>query len=592
MYFSNISKFLLPLVCACGMFAACSHDGDSDDDIVGPGNNAAYSPVPDFDSAIEPFDPDIRATDSYTPGSDNDIYWQANNFKATVDIVYDGATATATSSSNKITVDVSGAHVAVDVTTDTKTEIRISGSSDCGSLKIYSLAKVLLVLDNVSLKSDIGPAVNSQSKKRLFVHATDNTVNSLADAEIYSDDKYYKQGASVDTEDRKGAFFSEDNTIISGKGLITIKGNNRHALATDGSLRVLPGTTLCVESSKKNAIHAKGSTKEFGVSIEGGYIYALCTGEAARCIKSDLDIRISKAVLSLNNSSSAAFDTEDNSTSSPAGIKTDTNINIERSEIYVKMTGDGAKGIYADLNVNLASSTVTVTSTGKRYVHDVDSSSPAGIKSGNIVGIASGEINVAMYGDDSKSDAIESKGSINVTGGNVYTYAYGNCLNAEQDVLISAGNVYAFSEQNEAIDAVSSIEISGGVTLSHSPVSLVSAAAPILNVRSGATIIAAGGNSMTNASSGSTTAVRFNDVNIAAGVPISVLGEPAVPLYSMVYLAPCANSPILIASPNFTQGTSWKFTTGGTISSTASQWHGFILGVVASSPKSSKSFTI
>lgn len=583
-------KFLLPSVLA-GMLIACSGNDELIDGPIYPEDNSVLSPVPDFNYSIEPFDPTFRAEDSYTPGDDNDIYWQANNFKTSVDIEYDGPTAKVSSSSNDIDINISGAHVAVEINSDTKTQIRLTGKSDEGSLKIYSQAKVLLILDNVDLKSDIGPAVNSQSKKRLFVHASDNSTNTLADAEVYSDDKYYKQASSADIEDRKGAFFSEDNTIFSGKGLITIKANNRHALATDGSLRVLPGTTLCVESYKKNAIHAKGSSKEFGISIEGGYLYALCTGEAARCIKSDLDIYISNATLSLNNSSSAIFDDEENDTSSPAAIKSNASVVIKDSEIYIKMTGDGAKGVNSDINVEIAGSDITMTSTGVRYTHGSSSASPSGIKADGMIEITSGDINVAMYGEDLKSDALVCNGNLLINGGNVYSYAHGNCLNSESQVNISAGRVYAFSESKEAVDAGIAVNISGGITLTHSPVAIVNAE-PVLNVGPDATLIAAGGNSMTNASPSSTTAIRFEGINVAAGTPLSILTDSSLALFSMVYLAPCNDCPILIASPDFTKGSSWKLTTGGSIPDTMSGWNGFYQDTAASSPVTSTDFSI
>lgn len=573
-------KYLISALCTIVFLLSSCKDTDEPGTSADNTEDTTYSAVPDFNSTIEPFDPTVRATDTYTPDDNNDIYWQANKFKATVDIVYDGATASVNSSSNDVAVYVTGAHVAVDVKSDIKTQITISGKSDMGSLKIYSEAKVLLILDNVDLKSDIGPAVNSQSKKRLFVHASDNSVNTLADSQTYSDDKYYKQGSSSAQEDRKGAFFTEDNTIFSGNGLVTIKGYNRHALATDGSLRILPGSTLCVESNVKNAIHAKGSSKEFGVSIEGGYIYALCSGEAGRCIKSDLEVRISNATLSLNNSSSAVYDETENDTSSPAGIKSDTDIRLENSNIYIKNTGDGAKGLNADGDVDIASTKLTVTSTGKRYTHNSDSSSPSGIKSATSVTVSSGEINVAMYGDDSKSDAIVSDGSINVKGGDIYTYAYGNCFNTAATVEITAGNIYALSESKEAIEAASAINVNGGLILTHSPAALVSAE-PKLNVGSGAAMVCVGGNTMTNPSSSSTTAVRISNINLPAGVPLSVLSSTGNGLFSMTFLKECKNCPLLIASPEFKQGTSWVMTTGGSMPDSNKGWNGYVQGETA-----------
>ncbi len=573
--------------------ASCSSDGEDDPKPSTSTDTDTPSVAPDFNSEIEPFDTSTRTTDSYTPGSDNDIYWQANDFTGEVTVVFAGDSATvSTTASTGITTVRSGAHVAIDITSDIKTRINVTGNTSDGSIKIYSPAKTLLVLDNAEITSTKGPAINCQSKKRLFIEIPEGGSSKLTDEAVYSDDHYYQSGSSASAEDRKGAVFAEGNVIVSGKGLLQIDGHYRHALATDGYLRILPGTTLAVTTDVKNGLHAKGSSKEAnGIVVDGGYIYVLCTGDAGKCMKSDMDITIKGGTLSLNNSSEAIFDTDDNSASSGAGIKSDENINITGGEITVKLTGNGAKGISADSDVNIAGADITVTSTGSQFVHSIDSSSPAGIKAKNDISISSGTVNTAMYGEDNSSDAIKASGRISITGGQTYCYAYGNGLYATGSLGIAGGYVYSLSERSEAITSKDAINITGGYVLSHSPKAITSSSASILTV-SDATVIAAGGRSMTTTGSGSASCKLFGSVNLAAYQPFAVASSSGTPLLVMQFLPACEDMPLMIASPSFRSGTTWTLAVGGTISSGSDSWNGLRIGASLTDPTSTTTFSL
>ncbi len=590
--YSDINKLLLIAIAV--LFSgislmSCSNDSKDQPDVSD--ETETPSVAPDFNSTIEPFNSSIRATDSYTAGTDNDIYWQANKFASEIEVVYDGSSATVTPSTvSGVNINVSGAHVAIDISSDTKTKITLTGTTSDGSLKIYSPAKTLVVFDNANITSTKGPALNCQSKKRLFVEIPEGSSSSITDAAVYSDDPYYQSGSSADLEDRKGAFFAEGNVIISGKGLLQVNGHNRHALATDGMLRILPGTTLAVTSDVKDGLHAKGSSKEqTGILVEGGYIYALCTGDAGKCMNSDLDIVINSGTLSLNTSAEAIFDTEDNSTSSGAGMKSDTNVNINGGDITIKTTGNGAKGVSAESDINVTDADITITATGKQYSNSIDSSSPAGLKADGNISINSGTVNVAMYGEDSSSDAIKGSGKVSVSGGEVYCYAYGKGLYSAGNLSISGGEVYSLSQRNEAITSKTAISVTGGVVLSHSPKAISASVESILTV-SNATIIAAGGYTMTTVDSKSTCCKVFDSVNIPAYVPFAVSSSTGTALYAMRFLPACEGMPLLLASPSFKSGTSWILSTGGTLSTESGLWNGYGSGVSVNEPTSTEAF--
>lgn len=590
----TVASRVAAVALTCSVLAACGDKGDEPAEPQGPQTPAEVAP--DFDKEIKPFDPTIRATDTYTPSTDNDVYWQANTFTDTVKVVYNGATAKVTASASTIKTHVDGAYVAIELTGINKAVIVASGKSDDGALKVYSGVKYMLALEGLTLTSQRGAAFNSQAKKRMFVRLGKGTVNTLTDATVYRADHFYATGMTYDIEDSKGCFFTEDHVTFSGAGLLTVNGRVSHGIASDGMVRVLPGTTLRVETSIRNAIHAKGSTKEQrGIIIDGGYVSTYCTGRAAKCLKSDLAIVISGGTLDINNASPAMFDTETGDTSSGSGIKSDTDITIAGGNITVKTTGDGAKGLAADRNVSITGGTVTVTATGQRFTHNAAvTSSPSGIKADNSVTISGGVVKVGMFGEDNNCDAIDSGAAINVSGGTVYCYSFGNGLFAGDRLGISGGYIYSLSQREEAIVAPNAIAITGGTTLSWSPKSVSANVSGVLTA-TGGVVIATGGKAMTTLStSAKSSAVVIPGVTIAAGSPFAVASTDGTPLMAMTYLSEVKDMPLLLASPSFTPGSNWQLLIGGTVdpASSVAPWCGYLPSTLLLKPTSTHPFTI
>ncbi|MDE5813629.1 MAG: carbohydrate-binding domain-containing protein, partial [Muribaculaceae bacterium] len=221
--------------------------------------------APDFDSQILPYlGQTATDADKDIVGTDEDIFWEANKFKNRVTIIYSGESASVETDSKDIISNVNGSHVVIDMLTNSVSgvEINVSGKSDNGSLKIYGEKKTLLNLNGIELTSQKGPAINNQCKKRLFVNLGAGTINKLTDASSYSDDQYYLNGNTSDSEDRKGCFFSEGNLIFSGTGSLIVAGKQKHGIASDGYMYVRPGVTIAVTEAVKNAIHIKGDKSD------------------------------------------------------------------------------------------------------------------------------------------------------------------------------------------------------------------------------------------------------------------------------------------------------------------------------------------
>lgn len=139
---------------------------------------------------------------------------------------------------------VNGAYVALDMLTHevSGVEVVVKGKSENGGLKIYGEKKFKLTMAGVELTSQQGPAINSQCKKRIFVHLQEGTTNRLTDVETYTQDSFYLDASVADDEDRKGCFFSEGNLIFSGTGVMVVAGKYKHGIVTDGGPGDLPGT--------------------------------------------------------------------------------------------------------------------------------------------------------------------------------------------------------------------------------------------------------------------------------------------------------------------------------------------------------------
>ena len=356
--------------------------------------------------------------------SNTDIYWEGEaeddgTFKNTITIEYKGDDVAVEMSKKSVdvyTYEKSGAHVVIrpkdGVEEVKKCEIILSGGSDNGSLKIYNTTnpddkeagkKTKLTLNGVSLKSTIGPAIDYQSGKRLFLHLADGTENSLEDAATYSDDIWYWPDKSAADEDRKGCFFSEKAVVVSGTGLLKVKGNYRHAISVDNDFYMRPGATVVVTDAAKNCLHCNDE-----IHFTGGYFYCSNTSAGGKGIKTDSTLVVDAGRLVINTSGTYGKD-DNGEQESPKGIKIDKDITINGGDITVRCTGkcEGAEGI--------ESKSVLTVNGGKIDVMAYDDA----INAATTVTFNSGEV----YALSTHNDGIDSNGDIYVSGGKITSIA-------------------------------------------------------------------------------------------------------------------------------------------------------------------------
>ena len=464
--------YLASFIATGTLLASCSQDGpddkkDSDNNLNTAGIAIDNGTIPAFSQEIPQWN-GRKATDADLDavGNDNDIYHELNTFTKKVTVEFNGNTATVTSTYPTIQHNIQGAYVTVDFLTPdlSGVEIIAKGSTTDGGLKIYGAGKFKLTLDGVAIESKLGPAINSQCKKRVFVNLVDGTTNTLTDAATYSADPFYVGTGTVYNEDRKGCFFAEGDMIVSGTGTLEVRGKNKHGIAVDGYMVTRPGSTIAVTQAAKNCIQLKGDeTDQIGLWVKGGYLYALTDAPAGKAIKTDQNIRIDGGILELNTTGDAIYESDVDDTSSSACLKADTYISITAGDVALRSTGKGGKGINASTTVTLAGGNVGVSCTGTKYVYsETMTASAKAIKADQSISLTGGELTVLSTGNSDGCRGIESDTEINLSGSDVTVYAYDDALNSPT-VSVSGNSVLnAFSVDDDGIRAKETFTMTGG----------------------------------------------------------------------------------------------------------------------------------
>lgn len=372
--------------------------------------------------------------------TDNDVTNQV--WSDTLYISWSGSEATVTGAIDSITVTNENGYVTVNSAVTRLVTYILSGNGT-GQISIYGSIKEQIVLNGLTLTCSDGPAINNQCHKKCYVVV--NGTNSLTDGSSYASS----------TEDRKAAFFSEGQLIFSGSGTLTVKGNYKHAIASDDYIHLTSEAGTFVLNAASDGLHANDA-----LYISGGTTTITAGSDGVQC---DSTITIAGGALTI--------------TADADGIQSDTtNIVISGGEITITKAGD--KGIVAFGNVNISGGTIRVTSqykcikAGKKENNTIISAGNITISDGDIqlicTGTSSSSGGRGGWGGSSSSDSstpegMEAKGTITISGGKVYVQSSDDAINAAGDLTISGGCVMAYSTGNDGIDSNGNMYIKGGV---------------------------------------------------------------------------------------------------------------------------------
>ena len=153
---------------------------------------------------------------------------------------------------------------------------------------------------------------------------------------------------------------------------------------------------------------------------------------------------------------------------------------VSGGTLVLTSTGSGGKGIKvdgtltvsddADLTVSTsgliaycasASNTTIKTATSSNTTEKLSDNlktSPKGIKADGAMTIKGGTMNVSA----SYHEAIETKSTLDISGGYIYAYSGDDAINSASTMTISGGYIMANSSGNDGLDSNGNLNISGG----------------------------------------------------------------------------------------------------------------------------------
>ena len=417
-----------------------------------------------------------------------------------------------------VTPTISGAHVSIAQSDNLAEEITytLSGTTTDGEFYMSGSYKATIELNGLTLTNTTpvysGAAVHIQNGKRIKVKPITGTTSTLVDA----------VGGS-----QKGCLYIKGHAEFAQKGTLNVVGNVKHGIKT-GEYFTIKNATINVTSAVGDGINCTeyflmesgtiniSGTQDDGIQcdidgdastgetadhededsgnvyIEGGTINITVTADAAKGIKGEGDMRISDGDITVKTTGGGVWDSDKVKTKASACLGADGNTVISGGTMNLTSTGAGGKGINGDGTLTATGGTTIIKTSGNAVVassngtlstvnssRDLDSyssdykSSPKGIKIDGAI-VISDQAVISVTTTGAGGEGIESKTSIDITGGHVTVNASDDAINASYnddtknlsnagDLTISGGYVYAHSTGNDGIDANGNVYIKGGV---------------------------------------------------------------------------------------------------------------------------------
>ena len=373
---------------------------------------------------------------AYLPDEEDDM--QNNSF--TTEVAIDMSAPTA-KTENGVEITVNGGHITANHGSNKNICYVVSGTTTNGSFTVVGDKKYEVKLNGANITNPDSAALNLLSGKRAFIVLTDGTSNTLTDG----------TGGS-----QKGALYCKGKLLINGSGQLSVVGNTNNGIHSADYIVFSKNTNVYVKSTANHGIKAND-----GVFINGGIINVEVSAAAAKGINCESNIVVNGGRTTVITTGSGTYDSTDKEAKGAACIKADSAFTINAGELWLKSTGSGGKGINVDTEANFCGGNVYIVTEGGQYKSNNDTSSPKGIKADGNINISGGTIWVRTNGYN--GEGIETKSTMNISGGEVASYAYDDAINSKSDMTITGGYVYAQGKNNDGLDANGNIYLKGGL---------------------------------------------------------------------------------------------------------------------------------
>lgn len=459
--------------------------------------------------------------------------------EATQVITNDGVTPL-TVDSGSVTVAATAYGITISSDVDANIRYNLSGELD-GTLCMSSEADYQLYLDGVTIIGSAGPALDLESSEKVFIVTAAGTTNILMDS-------------SARSMTMKAALYGKGPMVFGGNGTLMVTGSYKHGIFSKDYIRVQSGE-LDVAVSAKDAVRSvNGFIFDDGdLTIDAS---GTVTDDESKGIKvegAEGDDGAGKGYIVING---GYLDI----TSVDKAITAGWDIDDDAETVD---TSDDPSPF-----VEINNGVITITTTGTPYEYQSDgetiSCSPEGIEGKSDLTINSGYLIVSTTDDG---------------------------LNAGDSITINGGYLYCASSDNDAIDSNGSLTITGGVIVA------IGAPAPESSFDcdqntfaiTGGTLVGIGG----ALSQPTTAACTQNVVILGSGTQGSTLGIKADDdAVAFAFTIPQSYATMVLSSPDIETGTQYTIYTGGTASGDKT-FYGLYLGSLSySQGTAGSSFTV
>ena len=369
-----------------------------------------------------------------------------------VSVVYNGSEALVTVAGNVaryVEVTVDGAKVYVNQTnTDAVDNDEItyvlSGTSTDGQFALDGSYKCTLSLNNLTLTNQSGAAISIGNKKRIQISAKNGTTNTLADCANGS---------------QKGCIYSKGQIQLQGKGTLNVAGYTAHAIKSGDYISV-KNLTLNITKAVKDGLNANKY-----MLIESGTITISGVGDDGMQSDFETDDATTGETTGHEDENSANTYIEGGTLNitvtgtAAKSINVGGDMRISGGSLALTSTGAGGKCIKCDGALTITGGTITATASGSNYRSGSETTSAKAIKSDGAMTITDG----VVYAKASAHEAIETKSTLDISGGSVYAYSSDDAINSASHMTVSGGIVMAHSTGNDGMDANGNMYIKGGL---------------------------------------------------------------------------------------------------------------------------------
>lgn len=492
-------------------------------------------------------------------------YFQKNNESIHLDINYKTDVDTSNLTEKELSTDYKITKEGIYELTDTISQ----------TVYVNTEGNVKLILKNVSITSENGPAIYIEKADNVVIYLEDDTVNSITDDSEYN----------LSDTDVTGAIYSKADLFFEGTGVLHVISNYEDAIVSKDDLVFKSGTYkinaqddgirgkdsvviydgVYEITSKGDAIKSTNTT-----DTEKGYII-IETGEfiinaTLDGIQAETSLLIKNGTFTMTTGGgSSNVRTSNNwgrwgnttsTTESAKAIKAENTIQIENGTFTIDSSDDaihsnnnllinngsysissGDDGIHADNILKIVDGTVTIQ---KSY---------EGIEAGEII-ISGGNLNVTSSDDGINSSGGNDSSSMNRPGANQFS-------SDGSSITIEDGMIYV-NASGDGIDSNGDIVMKGGIVVVNGPTDSGNGAIDKNGTFTitGGTLLASGSSGMVEMpSSGQNSVMIYFENTISAGEVISIFkGQEELITYkaSKNYTNLVVSSPLLTSNQTYT----------------------------------------